>query len=71
MQYAVGRCLIPDWLKRFDMTQKQLAEIVGCTQAQVSKWSRNEERLSIQNAKNVATVFGCHIDDLYEWRILR
>jgi transcriptional regulator with XRE-family HTH domain len=67
MQYAVGRCLIPDWLEKFDMTQKELAEVSGSTEAQVSKWSRNIEKMSIQNAKNVAAIFGCHIDDLYEW----
>lgn len=49
------------------MTQEELAEILNITQQQISKYSTNKQRMSLQVAKNIASVLKCSIEELYEW----
>lgn len=65
--YTVGRCKIRDWRKKFDMTQQELSELSGVDQTKISKYENNDEKPGLKNAKNIADIFNCHIDDLYEW----
>ncbi len=49
------------------MTQQELAEKMSITAQQINKYVLNDRKMSLQVAKNVATVLNCQIDDLYEW----
>lgn len=67
MAYRIGKCLLSDKLRDAKITQSQLAERLGVKRQQVYKWARNEQGMSLESAKNVATVLDCFIDDLFEW----
>ncbi|MGM0940321.1 MAG: helix-turn-helix transcriptional regulator [Bacillota bacterium] len=67
MAYKVGRCLLQSRLDNAVMTQQQLADKLGVTKQQISKYVLDRQKMSLQVAKNVASVLNCHIEDLYEW----
>lgn len=69
MAYIVGRCLLKDLLKKADMTQVELAEQLGVTPQQIQNYIKKKDPrvMSLVVAKNISTILGCQIDDLYEW----
>jgi DNA-binding XRE family transcriptional regulator len=66
--YTVGRCRIRDWRLQFDMTQSDLANESGVDRSNISKYEKGINKPDLKNLKNIADVFGCHIEDLYEWK---
>lgn len=50
------------------MTQQELSEKTGMAKTQISDYINNRRIMSIKNAKRIAYVLKCHIDDLYEWK---
>lgn len=46
------------------MTQVQLAELIGCTQKDVSRWENGEREPGVSSLKKLAAALGCKIDDL-------
>lgn len=67
MAYKVGRCLLRYKLHDKDMTQLELAEMLGITVQQINKYVLDKQKMSIEVAGNIAFILGCHIEDLYEW----
>lgn len=67
MAYKVGRCLLRDMLKEAKMEQTDLANRLNVTPPQINKYVNDKQGMSLQVAKNIAAIFNCHIDDLYEW----
>ncbi|GAA0434682.1 hypothetical protein GCM10008934_25180 [Virgibacillus salarius] len=67
MAYKVGRCLLRDHLEKSKMTQQELANRLNVTFQQVNKYVLDRQKMSLQVAKNIASILNCHIDDLYEW----
>ena len=69
MQYKVGECRLKQLLDQANMTQVELAEIIGKS----SKWvgdianKRGPRGMTLENAKSIAAALGVTIDDLYEW----
>lgn len=48
-----------------EMTQKDLADELHCTPQAVSRWEADEVEPSIDTLKQMATLFGCSMDDLF------
>jgi transcriptional regulator with XRE-family HTH domain len=48
-----------------NMTQKDLADELHCTPQAVSRWEADEVEPSIDTLKQMATLFGCSMDDLF------
>ena len=46
------------------MTQGQLAEKIGCSQKDVSRWERGARTPRIETLAKIADVFGCQMEDL-------
>lgn len=67
MAFKVGRCLLRQRLHDINMTQQELANRLSMPRAQVNDYVMKRQTMSLQTAKSVAQVLGCHIDDLYEW----
>jgi transcriptional regulator with XRE-family HTH domain len=67
--FKVGRCRISDLLAHRGMTQRQLADRTGLSTQYISDKANNRgpRGMTLENAKTIAAVLGCHIDDLYEW----
>lgn len=47
------------------LSQAELAACVSVNQTAISQWERGITTPSLKNAKRLAHVFGCTIDDLY------
>ncbi|MYL41785.1 helix-turn-helix transcriptional regulator [Virgibacillus salexigens] len=67
MAYKVGRCLLRYRLNDAQMNQEELSAKLGVTSQQVNKYVRNRQKMSLQVAKNIASILDCQIEDLYEW----
>ncbi|WP_200411401.1 helix-turn-helix transcriptional regulator [Virgibacillus salexigens] len=67
MAYKVGRCLLQFRLDQSFMTQQELADKLGVTKQQISKYVLDRQKMSLQVAKNIASILNCRIEDLYEW----
>lgn len=67
--FRVGKCLLRLRLRLIDadMSQIELAEHLGVKIQQINKYVKNRQKMSIQTAKNVASILKCNIEDLYEW----
>ena len=50
--------------KKRGLTQKQLAELLGVKQQNVSDWERSLRSPSVKNLKKMVNVLNCRIDDL-------
>jgi transcriptional regulator with XRE-family HTH domain len=71
MAYRIGRCLLPDILYELDMSQAELARRLDVSRQQVGKWARGEQLMSMESAKNVASILKLkHADELYEWILI-
>lgn len=67
MAYKVGRCLLQDRLDSKGMDQTYLAGKLKVTRQQINKYTTNKQRMSLEIAKNIATILHCTIEELYEW----
>lgn len=67
LAYKVKRCLLRYLLHDADMEQRELADLLGVKVQQVNKYVLDKQKMSIQVAKNIATILNCELDDLYEW----
>ena len=48
------------------LTQAQLAEMVGCAQAEVSRWERGTHVMGGQRLAQIAQALECRIEDIIE-----
>ncbi|MED3562356.1 helix-turn-helix transcriptional regulator [Bacillus xiapuensis] len=70
IEITIGRCLIPNLLKRKGMTQADLAVITGISPTQINGYISGERQsMTLRTAKKIACTLNCSIDDLYEWQI--
>lgn len=67
MAYKVGRCLLHALLRKRDMTQTELAELLNVKVPQINKYALDKQKMSLQVAKNISSILDCKIEDLYEW----
>jgi plasmid maintenance system antidote protein VapI len=68
MAYRIGKCLLSEILDKLDMTPAELARRLGVHRQQVDKWINGKQRMSMESAKNVASILSIdHGDELYEW----
>lgn len=67
MAYEFGRCRLRELLKDAGMDQVDLAIKLNVSKQQISKYVNNERYMSLLNAKKVASILHCQIEDLYEW----
>lgn len=55
---------VKEMRKKRGLTQKQLAELLGVKQQNVSDWERSARSPSVKNLKKLADALNCRIDDL-------
>ncbi|WP_299831524.1 helix-turn-helix transcriptional regulator [uncultured Metabacillus sp.] len=67
----IGQCLLKELLDKRKMTQQQLVDLTGIDKSQLSGYISNTRKMSLTNAKKIALVIKCNIDDLYEWKVER
>jgi plasmid maintenance system antidote protein VapI len=69
LAYKVYRCLLLELLNKKDMTQTELAEIMGVKVQQINKYVLKKQKMSYEVAKNISVILNCQMDELYEWVI--
>jgi putative transcriptional regulator len=70
IEIRIGKCLIPNLLKRRGMTQVDLATITGISTTQINGYiSGDRQSMTLRTAKKIAHALNCSIDDLYDWKI--
>lgn len=52
--------------RQFGMTQQQLADALGVTQTQVSRWERGGCVMRVETLRRVAELFRCDMEELVE-----
>lgn len=68
MAYRIGKCLLTDRLRQIGMSQLQLAEKMGVSKQQVNRWCNGRQGMTMETAKNIASIVGLYCsDELYEW----
>jgi transcriptional regulator with XRE-family HTH domain len=50
------------------MTQTDLANKSGVDRSNISKYEQGVSKPDLKNLKNISAVFGCYMEDLYEWK---
>lgn len=48
------------------LTQAQLADMVGCTRVDVSRWERGTHAMGAQRLAQIARALGCRIEDILD-----
>ncbi|WLR53594.1 helix-turn-helix transcriptional regulator [Mesobacillus subterraneus] len=66
MTVKVGRCLLRDILKVKGMNIQQLANRLGVSRQQISKYVNDKKKMSFETALNVAAVLDVSVMELYE-----
>lgn len=67
MALRIGRCLLPQILKKVKLSQAEFADKVGMSESTISHYANNRRIMSLENAKIIANALRIPIDDLYEW----
>lgn len=62
---------IRDLRRAADMTQTELAEKIGCTQKDVSRWERGQVKPSAETLRALSKVFGVSMDSITTPRKLK
>lgn len=50
---------------QLNLTQGKLAELIGCSQSNISKYENEELQIDAMMIPEFAVALGCSIDDLY------
>lgn len=61
---------IKDLRRAADMTQAELAEQLGCTQKDVSRWERGQVKPGVDTLRALSKVFGVTMDSITTPRLL-
>lgn len=69
MAFRAGKCLLRLRLKQAGITQTELAKRVNLSPQMISHYIFNRKVMSLENAKSIASVLNCNIEDLYEWEL--
>ena len=68
MRLAIDRCIEAYNLRlepgETPMTQALLAESLGLCQSTISRWQSGERALTVKNAKQLAEILACSLEDL-------
>lgn len=67
--FEFGRCLLDDLLRKRGWTQAMLCEKTGFKKSQVSAYINNKMVMSAQTAYFIAHVVGCHVEELYQYKV--
>lgn len=67
MAFRAGKCLLRSRLEKAKISQIDLAKRVNLSPQMISHYLANRKLMSLDNAKSIADVLNCRIEDLYEW----
>ncbi|WP_298833996.1 helix-turn-helix transcriptional regulator [uncultured Planococcus sp.] len=63
----MGRCLLQRRLDERKLSRREFSQRTGLSEQRISDIARKRFVLTLPNARFIAQVLGCTIDDLYEW----
>ena len=63
------KSLLSELRLRFNLTQREVAERLGCTQAEVSRIEKGVRRLRTETLSNIAKAFNMPVDELVRMQL--
>lgn len=67
MKAKTGRCLLPELLTERQLTVTAFADQLQAKPALLHDYIEGRRVMPLRNAKAIAQVLDCRIEDLYEW----
>lgn len=71
VEVHIRKCLLRDRRRAADLTQDQLAHIIGVSKTRISEYENGEVNMTVTTAKKLAVACGCEIDDLFDFYVGR
>lgn len=68
---AITKCLLRVRRLAADLTQEELAEIIGVSKTRISEYENGGINMTVLTAKKLAIACNCDIDDLFEFKVER
>jgi DNA-binding Xre family transcriptional regulator len=65
----IGKCLLPNMLKKRHLTSTELSDKTGISIYQLSKYINNKSTMSLQTALLICWALNCDVCELYEWKV--
>lgn len=67
MAYRPGKCRLHHILREKKLTPQEFVDLTEYSKQEISDYATSRRKMSLSNAKTIATELGVPIDDLYEW----
>lgn len=71
VEVAITKCLLRDRRQAADLTQAQLAELIGVSKTRISEYENGEVNMTVLTAKKLAIACNCDIEELFEFKVDR
>lgn len=71
MAFALGECLLQDYLDKKGWTQSEFSRRMDCSRQYVNALVSGKEKMSLEFAINASYILECRITDLYVLEIVR
>jgi transcriptional regulator with XRE-family HTH domain len=71
VEVTITKCLLRDRRRAADLTQEQLAEIIGVKKERISEYERGNINMTVITAKKLAIACKCNIEELFEFKVDR
>lgn len=69
VEVTLTKCLLRDRRRAADLTQDQLAKILGINKARISEYERMERFMTYITAVKISHALKCELGELYEWSV--
>ncbi|MDQ0154969.1 helix-turn-helix domain-containing protein [Robertmurraya andreesenii] len=70
VEVTITNCLLRDRRLAADLTQEELARIIGISKSRVSEYENMERIMSFTTLIKFAYVLNCGMDELYKYKIV-
>jgi transcriptional regulator with XRE-family HTH domain len=71
VEVTISKCLLRDRRKAADLTQEQLADLLGVSKTRISEYENSEVNMTVITAKKLAVACNCDINDLFDFKVDR
>lgn len=71
VEVHIVSCKLRDRRLDADLTQEEIAHIIGVSKTRISEYENNDINMTIITAKKLAVACGCTIDELFEFYVDR
>lgn len=71
VEVTISKCLLRDRRLAADLTQEQLAHLIGVSKTRISEYENNEVNMSAVTLKKLAVACNCEMEDILIFNVDR